>query len=159
MKKLAVLFYAAALLAVPRIARAGAIVEGSLGLGWQTNPTVERMPTNIMIAPGYTFADDILRAQLGLVGDLGDVENSKFDLELRPMLVVKPPVFPLYLRGILAFTNLVHSPVHVAYGGAAGLEFGALGVAFFIEAGALPRTIENQMIWVAEGRAGLHFAF
>jgi hypothetical protein len=160
MRKLAVLLSAAAALStLPAAARAGTVLEGSLGLGWDVSPDTQRQPINIMLAPGLTFADDILCAELGLVGNLGDVKDSKFDLELRPMLLIRPPVFPLYFRAVLAVTNLVHSPRHVAYGGAVGTEFGVGGVGLFIEAGVLPRSISDQMLWVIEGRAGARFTF
>ncbi len=168
MRKLFVAVVAVALVA-PSVARAGGIIEASFGVGSQTSPTIERQPVNVMLAPGLTFASEILRAEVGLVGNFADVQNSKFDLELRPMLVVKPPLFPLYLRGILAFSGLLNGPSQLAYGGALGLEFGALGAAVFLEAGLLPRTVDvpatpltpatTEMHWVAEGRLGMSYSF
>ncbi len=161
MRKLAPLFFAAALCLAPRAARAGGMLEASLGLGWETSPDVQRMPTNIMLAPGYTFADDIVRLELGLVGDLGDVENSKFDLELRPMVLVKPPLFPLYGRAFAGVSGLVEKPTALTYGAALGVRMGALGVGAFLEAGALRRRVKiadvNKDTWIAEGRLGVYW--
>ena len=157
-------------LAVPGAAQAGFLVEGSLGVGWQLSPDVTRTPVNVMVAPGWAFVDDIVRLQLGLVGSLGDVQNSKFDLELRPMVTVSPPLFPLYLRAILAVQNLTeHSgPLTWAYGGALGLRFGVLGAGAFIEAGVLPRNVkvvtssgtsQDEFRWFGEARAGAYWEF
>jgi hypothetical protein len=156
-------------LAVPATARAGPLIEGSVGVGWQLSPDITRTPVNLMVAPGWGFVDGILKLQLGLVGSLGDVQNSKFDLELRPMVTVSPPLFPLYVRAILAVQNLTeHSgPITWAYGGALGLRFGVLGAGAFIEAGVLPRNVTVQTIsgtgdefrWFGEARAGAYWEF
>ena len=161
---------------LPRAAAAGPLVEGSVGVGWQLDPSVERAPVNIMVAPGWGLAG-IVKLELGLAANLGDVQNSRFDLELRPMVVVSPPLFPLYLRGIAAVQNLIHGPTNWADGGALGLSFGLLGVGVFVEAGALPRNVTvdavtNQPVvgtalhatrdefrWFAEGRAGVSYEF
>ncbi|MBC8134128.1 MAG: hypothetical protein H7X95_14195, partial [Deltaproteobacteria bacterium] len=96
-------------------ANAGWVIEGSVGKGGRVNAPRGWEPTNVMVAPGYQFLG-ILRAQLGLVGDLGDVKNSKFDLQLRPMLGIYLPIFPIYGRAIFAFQNLVNGPRHMAIG-------------------------------------------
>jgi hypothetical protein len=151
-------------LAVAPVARAGWIVEGSLGKGVNVSPKpVKATQTNIMIAPGYTLVD-ILRLEVGVAADLPDVEKSKFDLEFRPMLVVAPPIFPLYGRAIFAVTSLLHD-VTIAYGAAAGIKlgFGPLGV--FAEAGFLPRSLKDpvtgsrQIHWNIEGRLGANISF
>ncbi len=145
------------LAAAPPAARASFVLDGSVGKGWQVSPGSQATPINVMLAPGIGFADDILQAQLGLVGNLTDVQNSKFDLELRPMLKVAPPLFPLYGKAIFAITNLTGNagPTSVAYGAAAGLEVKLPVVGLFIEAGALPRSVSGTFIWVLEGRAGV----
>lgn len=149
-----------ALLLAPLSAHADWIVEGSVGSGFRFEPTpVERIPTNVMIAGGLSFP--VVKLELGLVGNLTDVEDSKFDLDLRPMLVVKPPLLPIYGRAILGVSGLVEGPAALTYGGAVGVRLGALGVGGFFEAGALSRRIElegkDQDIWVAEGRLGIYW--
>lgn len=166
----------AALAFLPGVAAAAPLLEGSVGVGWQLDPSVDRAPVNVMLAPGWSFAD-IVKLELGVAGNLGDVQNSRFDLELRPMVVVSPPLFPLYLRGIAAVQNLLHGPTQIAYGGALGLSFGLLGVGLFVEAGVLPRNVtidavtgvpvvgtaahatRDEFRWFAEGRAGVSYTF
>jgi hypothetical protein len=170
---------AALALAAPAAARAGLLLEGSAGLGVQLSPSVERAPVNVMLAPGYGI--DILgtklKLELGLLGNLGDVRSSKFDLELRPMVVLAPPILPLYLRGIVAVQNLVNGPTNWAYGGALGTSFSLFGLGVFIEAGVLPRNAKidtttnmpvvgstpnptkDEFRWFAEGRVGAFFEF
>lgn len=154
---------------LPRTAAAGPLLEGSVGVGAQLNPSVERTPVNVMLAPGYGFAG-IVKLELGLAANLADVQNSRFDLELRPMVVVSPPLFPLYLRGIVVVQNLIHGPTNPGYGGALGLSFGLLGVGVFVEAGALARQVpvesatlptsnQDEYRWFLEGRAGVSYEF
>lgn len=156
---------ALALLLGPAAARAGVVVELSAGSGFRYDPKpVERTPTNVMIAPGYSIAG-ILKLELGLAANLSDVEGSKFELDLRPMVVVSPPLFPLYVRGVFGVTNLVDGPQKVTYGGALGTSFGLMGVGLFLEAGVLHRTLSlttsgvesNVDYWVGEGRLGVYF--
>ena len=140
--------------------QAGWVIEGSVGKGGRVNEPRGWEPTNVMFAPGYAFLG-ILRAQLGLVGDLGDVKNSKFDLQLRPMLGIYPPILPLYARAIFAFQNLVHGPRHVAMGGAVGIKLGLpfIGLGVFAEAGMLPRFTDGSTQAVVEGRLGAFWVF
>ncbi len=160
MAKLSSSLVAFALLLAPYTARAGWLVEASAGSGfrWEPGP-VERIPTNLMLTGGYSLP--VVKFELGLVGNLTDVENSKFDLDLRPMLVIKPPLFPMYARAILGVSGLVEGPAHVNYGGALGVRIGALGVGGFLEAGALSRRIEiddqKKDSWIAEGRVGIYW--
>jgi hypothetical protein len=159
---------ALALLVGPAAARAGALIEVSAGSGFKYDPSpTERTPTNLMIAPGYSIAG-MLKLELGLVGNLGDVKGSKFDLDLRPMVVISPPMIPVYVRGIFAVTNLTASdgPRKVQYGGALGTSFGALGFGAFLEAGLVPRVVEivdatgaksDKTFWLAEGRLGVYW--
>ncbi len=165
MKRLILSAAALALLAGPAAARAGWLVELSAGSGFRYDPKpVERTPTNLMIAPGVSFAG-MLKLELGLVGNLGDVKGSKFDLDLRPMVVISPPFFPVYARGIFAVTNLANGPQKIQYGGALGVSFGALGFGGFVEAGLVPRVVEvttatgksDETYWLAEGRLGVYW--
>ena len=109
-----------------------------------------------MVAPGISFV--VVRLQLGLVADLPDVEQSKFDIGLRPMLTISPPILPLYGRIVFAVNNLLNDTT-VAYGAALGLSFGLAGVGVFAEAGLLPRSVNDTMTWVLEGRLGLSLGF
>jgi hypothetical protein len=177
MRKLLVVTAAiAGLAAFPRDASAGFLLEGSVGSGAQLSPSVERTPVNVMLAPGWGFAG-LLKLELGLLGNLGDVQNSKFDLELRPMVVVSPPLVPLYLRAIFAVQNLIDGPTTYAYGGALGLSFSLFGAGLFVEAGVLPRNVKVDVVtnvpvvgtaahatrdefrWFAEGRLGAFYEF
>jgi hypothetical protein len=146
-----------AMLLVPAAARADWVLEGSVGQGGRVNEPRGWEPTNIMVAPGYQFLG-LLRAQLGVVGDLGDVENRKFDLELRPMLGIYPPIIPLYARAIFAAENLLHHR-QIGVGGALGvkIELPIIGLGVFAEAGVLPRFSPSAT--VVEGRVGAYFAF
>ena len=154
-------------LVVAPAARAGWIIEGSLGKGATVSPSpVRQTQTNLMIAPGVTFLADMLRLQLGVVGDLPDVKASKFDLQLRPMFVVAPPILPIYGRAIFAVANVFHNngpKTLFAYGAAAGLKFGLGPVGVFAEAGLLPRSVEvmgvSKINWVIEGRIGANVTF
>ncbi len=166
----------AALTAFPRSASAGFLLEGSVGSGAQLSSSVERTPVNVMLAPGWGFAG-LLKLELGLLGNLGDVQNSKFDLELRPMVVISPPFVPLYLRAIFAVQNLIDGPTTYAYGGALGLSFSLFGAGVFVEAGVLPRNVKVDVVtnipvvgtaahatrdefrWFAEGRVGAFYEF
>jgi hypothetical protein len=149
--------FALTILGGSAVAEAGLVIEGSVGKGYKVDSPRAWQPTNIMVAPGYHFLG-ILRAQLGLVGDLGDVQNSKFDLQLRPMIGVYPPILPIYARAILAFQNLLND-TKVAFGVAGGLkiELPIIGLGIFAEAGFLPRFSPTQTI--VEGRLGGYWAF
>jgi hypothetical protein len=146
------------LLSCPAFARADMVLEGSVGVGWEVSPNSGRQPTNIMIAPGYALGD-LLKLELGLVANLGDVEGREFDIGIRPMLVISPPLLPVYGRVIMAVNNLAEGPVTYAWGGALGLmlTFGPTGV--FIEGDLLPRNAGGEVVWLAEARAGVAFTF
>ncbi len=160
MAKLFPAFVLAALLLAPLSAHADWMVEGSAGSGLTLSPhSGDRIPTNLMLAPGYKLS--IARFQLGVVADLADVKHSKFDLDLRPMLMVKPPLLPFYGRAIVGVSGLVEGPSALHYGGAVGARIGALGKGAFIEAGALSKRIKvndkNKDAWFAEGRIGFYW--
>jgi len=162
MAKLFAATVAFALALSPLSARAGGILEGSIGSGirWDPKPT-ERIPTNVMLAAGYSFP--VVKLELGALASLADVEDSKFDLDLRPMIVVKPPLFPLYVRGILSYSNLVEGPKTFGYGAALGVRIGppAIGVGAFLEAGAITKKLKvgdvEEDVWFAEGRLGVYW--
>jgi hypothetical protein len=167
MRKIAWSVLAAALaLAAPTAARAGVVLELSAGSGATVDPSpASRIPTNVMLAGGFSFAS-LLKLELGTVANFGDVKSSKFNMDLRPMAVVSPPLFPLYLRGILTVTNLVRDSVKIGYGGGLGASFGVAGVGAFLEADALSRIVEvptvtggtrDKTTWTAEGRLGVRW--
>lgn len=170
------LLLASLLALAPATAHAGLLVEGSLGSGWQTSDQVTTAsgatlqgatPMQLMVAPGWGFAD-VVRLQVGFLGHLGDSNASSFDFELRPMVSVQPPAFPMYLRAIFAVQNLsTDRDTKVSFGGALGFRMGVAGIGAFVEAGVLPRTVqvavgsgtEDRSIWFIEGRAGAYFEF
>ena len=157
MRKLLVASSLAVCLAAPASARAMGL-ELSLGKGVAVSPETKAQPITLMAAPGISFV--VVRLQLGLVADMPDVEDSKFDIGLRPMLTISPPILPLYGRLIFAINNLIESEKRtIAYGGALGLSFGLAGVGVFAEGAVLPRTKNDVTSWVLEGRAGISLGF
>lgn len=160
MAKLIAVPLALALFLVPGAARAGTVFELSAGSGFRWDPSpVERIPTNVMAAIGYSMP--VFKLELGVLGNLADVKDTEFDLELRPMLVVKPPVIPFYARAIAGVSGLVEKPTAFTYGAAVGVRLGALGLGAFVEAGALAKRLEidgeKQDVWIAEGRLGVYW--
>ena len=182
MRKFLVAATLSTMILIPAAARAGFLVEGSLGQGYQASPTPrewERL--NLEIAPGYAPSLPVLsmfRLQLGILTDFGDKAGYKTDMELRPMLSVVPPIFPLYGRVIFVVNNLLEragTKREIAYGGAVGARIGlpsigiipSLGV--FAEVGALPRkrdfvdgtslATSSKTAWVLEGRVGAYLDF
>ena len=145
---------------LPSSAHAGWVIEGSVGKGGRVNDPRGWEPTTVMAAPGYEFLG-ILRAQLGLVGALGDVKNSKFDLQLRPMVGIYPPILPLYARAIFVYENLLNKPRHVAVGGAVGIKIGLpfIGLGLFAEGACIPRFVDSKTEAVVEGRLGAFWVF
>jgi hypothetical protein len=143
--------------AAPQAARAGIIVEASLGKGGVVSPDRQWTQTNLMIAPGATLLG-MLRLQLGFATDFADTEGSKTDFQLRPMVTIKPPLLPIHARAVFAVQDL-RRDARIAYGGAAGLNFSILGIGVFAEAGLLPTSIMNRINWIIEGRVGASVAF
>lgn len=163
MRKIAAPLLLLALAAAPVAARAGWFLEGSAGQGWEFKPDTVKMPTNVMLTPGYAVLD-VLSLELGVVSSLENARGAKFDVQLRPMAELSLPLFPIYAKAILGVTGLVSSPVKLQYGGALGWRLGLGGVGVFIEAGVLPTNVEvvdtagtksNKLIWIGEGRLGL----
>lgn len=161
MRRLSVATFVMALsVAAPAAANAGWIVEGSLGKGAKVSPSpVVAEQLNLMVSPGLTLLDSILRLQVGLLSALPDVKDSKFDLEFRPMITVSPPLLPIYGRLIFAVANLLEGKTEVAYGGAVGLSIGVGPIGVFLEGGFLPRSRNSQINWILEGRLGVSVGF
>ncbi len=148
----------AILLGASSQASAGLVLEGSLGKGVMVKPSTKAMQTNVMLAPGYEFL--WIRASLGIVGDLPDVQDSKFNLQLRPMITVAPPLLPIYGRVVVAIQNLGRSgDKTIAYGPVLGFSLSLAGIGVFAEAGLLPQKIGSETAWVVEGRAGVSYKF
>jgi len=152
-------------LSTPADARAGWFFEGSVGQGWEYKPGDARQPTNLMATVGLQLLD-FLSLEAGGVASLANVEASKFDVQLRPMVELSIPAFPVYAKGIIGITGLANNPVKLQYGAGLGARFGAGGLGIFFEAAVLPTNTEavdavgnksNQLIWIAEGRIGLRF--
>lgn len=161
------------LLAAPAAARAGLLLEASVGSGIRAGiGSTERIPTNVMATLGYGFAG-MLKVELGALATLGDARKgfstggSTVDFDLRPMLVIAPPMSPVYLRAIAGVTSLKVKPTRFSYGGAVGVGFGLLGVGAFGEVGAMQHRYELVLPggvgtvtkdgWQIEGRVGLSF--
>jgi len=158
MHKLCFAFFAAVLFFAPLSAQAGFVIEGSAGTGIQFKPDLgERVPTMIMLAPGYGLGE-MIRAELGIVAELGDVENCEFQLQLRPMLVIDPPLIPVYGRLIVGLFNALDKDERiVAYGGALGVGGSLFGLGVFAEVAVLPLGSADTII--GEVRAGIMIAF
>jgi len=162
-KLIAVAVFVAALCGASK-AHAGWVIEGSVGKGGKVTDPRAWAPTNIMAAPGYELLG-LLRLQLGIVGSLGDVKDSKFDLQLRPMVGIYPPFIPVYARAIFAYENLLHSPHAWALGGAGGIKIGLpfIGLGLFAEVAVLPQFEKvagtSHEITIVEGRLGAFWVF
>jgi hypothetical protein len=160
MRKLLAVFAFALAVSAASSAEAGFVLEGSVGKGIQINPEPrDFQPTNIMVAPGYSLLG-LLRLQLGVVADLPDVKNSDFDLQLRPMIGIYPPILPIYGRAIFAVTNLLDDPT-IGIGGAIGFKLGlpVIGLGVFAEAGVIPVFVESKTTTLLEGRLGAFWDF
>jgi hypothetical protein len=175
MRRISFGLLALTLLASPVAARAGFLVEASVGSGVRAGiGTAERIPTNVMGAIGYGFTD-MLKLEVGALASLGDAKagfssgGSRTDVDLRGMVVISPPLFPLYLRGIAGVTSLKVKPARFTYGAALGVGFGLFGVGAFGEVGAMQHRYEVTVPvtpatpsgtvgkdgWQLEGRIGI----
>ena len=131
----------------------------SLGEGVEVSPDQRPQATNLMFTPGWSPID-LLRLELGILTGLENARNGStagLNLEFRPMLVISPPLIPIYLRAIFAIIDPTDDGGRrtVAYGGALGLGGSLAGLGLFVEAGVLPRILRNEVRWVVEGRAGV----
>ena len=175
MRKFLIAATLSTMILVPAAARAGLVVDASLGKGYQASPTPRGWEQlNLEIAPGYKPSLPILsmfRLQLGIVADFADKSGTKTNMELRPMLTFVPPILPIYGRAILVVNNLLDrgGKREIAYGAALGARIGTPAVGFvpamgiFAEVGALPRSRDfstgSKVAWIIEGRAGAYLEF
>jgi len=150
MRKLNFLVIVAALCILPAAAHAEFLFEGSIGYGLQVSPSVATSGYNVMAAAGVGFLDKILRLELGVAVNRDQFAGTEY--QLRPMVILAPPIIPFYIRGVVACADLFSSSRQFAYGAYLGAEFWWL----FAEVGALPRIINGSTSWTAEARVGLH---
>ena len=175
MRKFLVAATLSTMILIPAAARAGFLVEASLGKGYQAAPAPRGWEQlNLEIAPGYAPSLPVLsmfRLQLGIVADFADKSGSSTNLELRPMLSIVPPILPLYARFIVEVNNILDrgGKREVAYGAAVGARIGTPKIGFvpamgvFAEVGALPRSRDfgtgSKVAWIIEGRVGAYLDF
>ncbi len=159
MRKLSLVIAVAVALAVPAVARAGFILEASLGRGWQVSPSIDDSagPWNVMVAPGYGLGE-MIRAELGFVIDMPN-DGAETNLRLRPMLVIDPPIIPIYGRLIFGVGNLLEGDRSIEFGGALGVGVSLLGVGIFAEGGVIPQRVGGATATIIEARAGGFYAF
>ena len=163
MRKLALAVLLALASSAPVTARADLLafsLDLSLGLPWSTSPTVERMPTNIMLTPGLVVASWV-SAELGIVAAFAEyTQPSRW--AIRPMVGLYPPMLPLYGKLVIDVANLNQAGglgTITTVGGALGLMFGIGPVRLFLEADYIPQKVplpaggtQNLQVW--EGRLG-----
>lgn len=147
-----------AILTAPQLARADLTLAASVGSGLQVAPD-KRIPTNIMVAPGAELLGPLVRAEVGIVADMGDVGGRDFDLQVRPMLLFDPPLIPLYGRLTVGIANLTTGPLAVAFGGSLGAELSLSALSLFGEVGFIPQASGDGFDSIFEGRAGVGFVF
>jgi hypothetical protein len=176
MRKILVAATLTTLILFPAAARAGFLLEASVGKGYQAAPTPRFWEqSNLELAPGFAPSLPVLsmfRLQLGIVMDIPDGSYANTtNMELRPMISLVPPVLPLYGRVIFVVNNLLDrgGKREIAYGAAVGARVGTPsvgpvpGIGVFAEVGALPRSrdfgTDSQIAWVVEGRVGAYLDF
>lgn len=153
MRRLALSILVAALAAAPVPASAGFFLEGSLGVPWHTNPSLYREPTNVMLTPGFEVV--WVSAELGVLADFAQFRQSS-SWSLRPMVGLRPPLFPLYGKLILDVHDLSGGTV-TSVGGALGTGFSLLGLGVFLEGGYIPRKVSGENLGIWELRLGASF--
>ncbi len=132
----------------------------SAGTGWQAHPSASRISTNLSVAPGISLLPkDLLRFELGFIADMPDLRNRHADLQIRPMLLINPPLFPMYARLVAGVSNIAHGPAAVRFGAAAGVRLSLAHVGLFAEAGYIPYVRDNTFFSVLEGRIGTEVLF
>lgn len=150
--------------AAPRPAHAGMLISStlsaSMGYGYEFHPLHGTQAGNLMVTGGVGFLADIVRPELGVVGAYGAQQthgHSNVKLELRPMLRIKPPLVPLYVRGIFIGLSPFDRSRTIGYGGAIGTAISLFGFGLFAEVGVLPRRVDGRTHSIVEGRAGASY--
>lgn len=159
MSKWSIVCILALLGVVPTSAHAGFILGASLGYGEQLRPSVDPAGESFMLHVGYGLGE-VIRLELGTVFKSHFVtdkpKGEKLDLQFRPMLVIDPPILPLYGRIVAAVANVLDD-VNYAFGAFIGVGGSLAGLGVFGEVGVVP--LLNPVAWVLEGRAGVFYAF
>ena len=127
------------------------------GTGWQASSPGGRIQTNLMLSPGIEMLGRLLRLDVGVIADLPDIEASRFDLQVRPSLVLELPVVPIYGRLSAGIANILHGPVSVAFGPSVGLRIGIGKVSLLAEVGYIPLYRNSSLESIIEVRAGIAF--
>ncbi|MEK6606868.1 MAG: hypothetical protein AABZ30_04330 [Myxococcota bacterium] len=135
----------------------GLTLSMTAGTGWQASSPGGRIQTNVMVAPGFEILGPLLRFDAGFVADLPDIEASRFDVQVRPSLVIELPVLPIYGRVSAGVADLLHGPVSVAFGPSIGVRMGVGGVSLLAEVGYIPMVRSGDFESVIEARAGVAF--
>ena len=181
MRKLLVAATLTAMILVPAAARAGFVLDASIGKPYQVTSPRAWGQLNMMLSPGYAPSLPILsmfQVQLGLAFDFADKSGTKTEMQLRPMLSFIPPILPLYARAILFVPNLLGRTEGASrkpgFGAALGARIGIPSIAIlpgfgvFAEVGALGRSQDygtesggtsSKVFWAVEGRAGAYLNF
>jgi hypothetical protein len=71
------------------------------------------------------------------------------------MLVVSPPIIPLYARLIVGYDNLFNGDRHFEYGGAVGVSVSFTAIGVFAEVGYVPQNTTGGFQHFVEGRVGV----
>lgn len=127
------------------------------GTGWQASDPGGRIQTNLMLSPGIEILGQLLRLDVGVVADLPDIEASRFDLQIRPSVVLELPVVPIYGRLSAGIANILHGPLSVAFGPSVGLRIGIGKVSLLGEVGYVPMIRSGNFESIIEVRAGIAF--
>lgn len=151
--------------ALPEAATAAPIdVAFSFGQSLQLHPkpVVKAHGSALRVAPSYRLQKN-LRLELGVVALVDGARQGRFDLELRPMIVLEPPRLPFYGRLTAGFVRVLSSP-RVAFGAAIGSAVTLDGTRFFAEIGTLPRQGRSplgneRLLWLIEGWVGASVPF
>jgi hypothetical protein len=181
MRKLLVAATLTAMTLVPAAARAGFVLDASIGKPYQVSSPRAWGQMNLMLSPGYAPSLPVLsmfQLQLGVAFDFADKSGTKTEMQLRPMLSFIPPIIPLYARAFLFFPNMLGRADggnrRPGFGGALGARIGIPSIAIlpgfgvFAEVGALGRSVDfgtesggssSKLLWAVEGRAGAYLNF
>ena len=128
-------------------------LSASYGKGVAVSPYFGATRSNVQIAPGVMFLDNILRVELGVLLLIPDVQTLPVDVEIRPSLIVDPPFFPLYLRLVAIGAADMLNDVAPTWGGYIGTSFDVAQLFIFGECGALPVGLVDE--FKLEGRVGI----
>ena len=148
-----------ALFAAPAPSFAAITIAASTGVGMSVSPDARFQGTTLMVAPGWSFLD-LVRLELGIAGGFesgyrGRKQGARY--ELRPMVVITPPIIPLYLRLISGTNQLFSRDRSWLVGAGLGIQISLLKIfGLFAEANFVPRfENEGRSARLLEGRLGV----